>query len=486
MEQSTDGIEPGDATAENAAREIARLSAENERLREQVAAAAVRAAAAPVAVTRREHHRGRAFVAALLVAVGILLAPTAVIAAWTKTEVTDTERFVSTFAPLASEPAVQALLVDDIVTQIDQRLDVNALVGDLFTGLATLDLPPAAASALQLFKEPAVQGVESLIRSTTQQVITSQAFADVWAQTLRVSHTQLIAALQGDTSGAVVIGPNGELGVQIGPIIAAVKTQLVAQGLTIAQNIPTIDRTIQVAQSDALVQARTGYEVLNTLGIWLPIVAVAFLAAGVLAARRRARTLVFAGSFLALMMAVLAGGLTIGRIIFVNTVSPTYLPIGAAQAFYDAVTPYLFSTALSVGLVGFGVAVVAYLAGPFTGGRNLRSVTVHGATLARTAAERGGVTTGRFGIWLFGARHVVRVAVVVVAAAVIVFVRPLTPAVIGWTVIISVVVILLLELLMRPEADSTPTDSTPADGPAEEREAALAAAAAEASARDTD
>lgn len=479
MDQSADGTEASDPTAENAAREIARLSAENAKLREQVAATATIAAAAPVAATQREHHRGRAFVAALLVAVGVLLAPTAVIAAWTKAEVTDTERFVSTFAPLASDPAVQAVLVDDIVTQINQRIDIDTLVSDLFDGLATLNLPPNAAAALQLFEAPAAQGVESLIRSTTESVITSQAFADVWAQTLRVSHTQLLAALQGDTSGAVVIGPNGELGIQIGPIIDAVKTQLVAQGLTIAENIPSIDRTIQVAQSDALVQARTGYELLNTLGFVLPLVALAFLAAGVLTARRRARTLIFAGGFLALMMAVLAGGLGVARILFVNAVSPTYIPVDAAQAFFDAVTPYLFSTALSVGLVGFGVAVVAYLSGPFTGGRNLRRGTIHMAALARESAERGGVTTGRFGSWLYGARHVIRVAVVVVASAVIVFVRPLTPAVIGWTVIISVAVILLLELLMRPQEEK-------AEVTAAGEEAEAEPAPAQASVRDTD
>ena len=481
MEQSANRAEPVDATAENAAREIARLSAENERLREQVRAVTATAAATP----QREHHRGRAFVAALLVAVGVLLAPTAVIAAWTKTEVTDTDRFVSTFAPLASDPAVQTVLVNEIVTQINQQVDIDAVAGDLFDGLATLNLSPQAVAALQLLRAPAVQGVESLIRSTTQSVVTSQAFADVWAQTLRVSHTQLLAALQGDTSGAVVIGPNGELGIQIGPIIDAVKTQLVASGFTLAANIPTIDRTIVVAQSDALVQARAGYEVLNTLGFVLPIVALAFLAAGVLAARRRARTLIFAGGFLAVMMAVLAGGLYIGRIIFVNTVSPAYLPIGAAQSFYDAVTPFLYSTALSVGLVGFGVAAVAYLAGPFTGGRNLRRATVHGAALARTAAERGGVTTGKFGSWLFAARRGIRVTVVVVAAAIVVFVRPLTPAVIGWTAIISVVVIVLLELLMRPTpTEATATEVTTTDDTA--TESLLEPVPAEASAHDTD
>jgi len=467
MEQSADAAEPIDASSENAAREIARLSAENERLREQLVAA-------PPA-PRREHHRGRAFLAALLVAVGVLLAPTAVIAAWTKTEVTDTDRFVATFAPLASDPAVQAILVNEIVTQIDTRVDVNALAGDLFDSLATLNLSPRAVAALQLLKAPAVQGVESLIRTTTEKVVTSQGFADVWAQSLRVSHTQLLAALQGDTSGAVTIGPNGQLGIQIGPIIDTVKTQLVANGFTLAANIPSIQRTIVVAQSDALVRARTGYTVLNTLGFVLPIVALAFLAAGVLTARRRARTLIFAGSFLAAMMAILASGLYVGRIIFVNTVSPAYLPLDAAQSFYDTVTPYLYSTALSVGLVGFGVAVVAYLAGPFSGGRNLRRATVHGADLARTAAERGGVTTGRFGSWLFGVQRVIRVAVVVVAAAVIVFVRPLTPAVIGWTVLISVVVVLLLELLMRPEsAETTATEPE------------LAPAGTQASASDTD
>ena len=45
-------------------------------------------------------------------------APVSVIAYWTKGYVNDTDRFASSLAPLAEDPAVQAYLVDQIVTVV--------------------------------------------------------------------------------------------------------------------------------------------------------------------------------------------------------------------------------------------------------------------------------------------------------------------------------------------------------------------------------
>src|SRR5687768_9183300 len=112
--------------------EIARLSAENARLRARVGPAAEHRAA----------YRWRAFFAALLITVGALLAPVSVIAYWTKGYINDTDRFASSLAPLAEDPAVQAYLVDEIVTVVNDNVDIAGITKDLFDGLATLNLPP--------------------------------------------------------------------------------------------------------------------------------------------------------------------------------------------------------------------------------------------------------------------------------------------------------------------------------------------------------
>ncbi|TFD37986.1 hypothetical protein E3T37_11050 [Cryobacterium sp. TMT2-10] len=372
----------------------------------------------------------------LLVTVGVLLAPVAVVAHWTRNVVTDTNTFVATVAPLADDPAFQAYLVDEIVTVVDEKVDIQGVTKDLFDGLSSLNLPPRAQDALALLEAPAVRGVESLIRSGAERVVTSNAFAQVWEEALRLSHTQIVAALEGETSSALVISGTGEVGIQLGPIIAEVKKQLVAQGFGLAANIPEVDRTIPIAQADALVQARTAYQLLDVLGAVLPWVSLLLIAAGVLVARRKSRALIWAGVTLGLSMALLAAGISVGRILFVNAISPADLPADLAGTVYDALVPLVplvYATALSVGLAAVTVAVVAYLAGPFRGAIAVRRLTRDGARSLRGSAARSGVTTGRAGVWLYRARRYIRAAVGVAAAAVAIFWRPLTPAVIIWT-----------------------------------------------------
>jgi hypothetical protein len=440
-------IASGPGTIPDPADEIARLSAENARLRARVGPAAEHRAA----------NRWRAFFAALLIAIGALLAPVSVVAYWTKGYINDTDRFASSLAPLAEDPAVQAFLVDEIVTVVNDNVDIGGITKNLFDGLSTLDLPQQAKDALGLLEQPAVQGVQGLIESAATRIVTSDAFAQLWEQAVRTSQTQVIAALEGESSSALSISDTGELGIQLGPIIAEVKTELVNRGFGLAQTIPEVDRTIVVAQSDALVQARTGYQLLNVLGFVLPVVSLGLIALGVLVARRRSRTLIWAGLALTAAMALLSAGIAVGRILFVNAVSPTYLPTGMSQSLYDAVVPFMNTTALSVGLVGFTVAVVAYLAGPFHGSTLLRRATVRTSARLRVAAENNGVSTGRFGAFLYRYRRLAHVLIALAAAAVAIFWRPLPPAVIIWTAILALVAVLLVELLQRPPVEPVGT-----------------------------
>ena len=152
------------------------LESENELLRSKLAGAE---SGAPVATAGpKTRGRGWTVLAATLIILGLMLAPIAVVSGWMKNQLTDTEMFVSTFAPLAEDPAVQAFVADKVSTVIEEKIDIPSLMDDVFNGIRQLDLPPRAIAALGLLEGPATEGLQSLLDSTVQKVVSSDQFAD--------------------------------------------------------------------------------------------------------------------------------------------------------------------------------------------------------------------------------------------------------------------------------------------------------------------
>jgi hypothetical protein len=264
--------------------------------------------------------------------------------------------------------------------------------------------------------------------------------------------------MQNNPKAAIAIGSDGSIGIQLGPIIDQVKAALVSKGITFASQIPTVDKTITVAQSDAIPTVQLAYNVALVAGAWLPWVAILFLAAGVLVARRRAVALVWAAVALALSMIILAVGFGIGRIVFIASASPSLMPSGVARTLYTTVVAAMQDTTVAVLVLAIVVAIVAWFAGPFEVPRRLRGFYAAGATRLRTVAEEHGITTGRVGEWLYAQRVLLRVLVAVIASAIVLFVRPITVSLTIWTLVIAVLVIAILELVQRPVA-TVPKDA---------------------------
>lgn len=310
--------------------------------------------------------RWRTPVAAVLIVVGVVLAPIAVVATYASTQVTNTEVFVSTFAPLAQDADVQDLVIDETLAAIGEAVDVDALTRQLFDGLSELDLPPKAAEALGLLRGPAVAGIESLIRSIVTDVVTSSAFATVWEQSLRVTHEQMNATMQSDPGALLALSEGGTVGIQLGPIIANVKQQLVREGVTFASAIPEVERTIDLATSSDLVRAQGLYGLVVALGAWMPLLSLVLIVAGVVVARRPTKTLIVAAVALAAVMAVLCLCILIGRAVVLDALAP-FLPPGAAGAIFDALVQFISGSAFAILIVALVVAIAGYLLGPFRG-----------------------------------------------------------------------------------------------------------------------
>jgi hypothetical protein len=149
--------------------------------------------------------RWRTILAVLLIVLGCVLAPLAGLAVWARNQVTNTDRYVRTVAPLAADPAIQAAIADQITTQIFTYLDVQRLTDQTVDALAERGLRPQVADQLRGFAGPLASGIQGFVRTEVGKIVQSQAFADAWVQANRVAHQALVKALTGEGGEAVTV-----------------------------------------------------------------------------------------------------------------------------------------------------------------------------------------------------------------------------------------------------------------------------------------
>ena len=434
---------------------LATLEAENSTLRAQLD---VHPSAAQDAGASSHRSRGRGWtvLAAVLIVLGCLMAPLAVVSGWAKTTLTDTDNFVATYAPLARDPEVQQFVIDQATAAINQNIGIEQLTSDVLDGIKALGTRPAASAALDALKGPATQGIQTVIRNGVTEFVTSETFAQSWERALRLSHTQLLATLRNDPQALIVAQSDGTVGIQLGPIVEDVKAALLARDLSIASRIPPVNRTIPIAQSDQIPAIQTAYLAVVAIGSWLPWVALIFLTAGVLVARRRSVALVWAAAGLGLSMLLLVLGFTIGRNLLLTAVPPATVPTGVSTLFYDTATAAMKDTAVIGVVLAVAIAVVAWFAGPFKAPRRLRGFYTDGLASLRRNADQHGVTTGRVGNWVYAQRRVLHVIIALAASAAIILLRPLSvPDIVG-TLVVAVIALIIVSVVERPEPATAP------------------------------
>jgi hypothetical protein len=421
--------------------------AELERLRQETAKLRGQEPGAP----RRRRFSWRMPVSIVLIVLGCIIAPVAVLGVWAGTEVSDTGRWVATVEPLIHDPAIQNVLTDKITTEITNRLDVTGTIDQASAQLNDRGLT-RISSLLNSFGPQIASSVTGFIHSTVHRVISGPRVAKLWVQVNTVAHQAVVQVLSGQGNGAVSTS-NGQITLNLGPFIAVVKQDLVDHGFSLASNIPPISPTVALFQAEDLGKAQAGYRLIKTLKIVLPILAIALLAAGVWVARGRRRALIGAALGLAGSMLVLAIGLLIARSIYLNSVPPSVLPGDAAAAAFDAMVYFIrigLRVVLAVGLV---VAIGAFITGPSRAAIQTRSALKSWLGWIRNFGERRGVSTGPVGEWTYAHRRGLRIGAVALFALIFVFWGHPTGLVVIVLVIILLLVLGLIELIGRPPAE---------------------------------
>jgi hypothetical protein len=408
--------------------------------------------------------RWRTIVASLLIVVACLLAPLSVAAIWTRNQVTNTDRYVATITPLASDPAVQQAITDQITAQVFTYIDIQALTTQVVDALSARvegrGLPPQTAAALQGLAGPVANGVQGFVRTQVERIVQSQAFENAWIQANRVAHDALVKALTGEGGGAVTV-EGDTVSLNLAPFIQTVKQQLVAQGFTLAERIPQVDKSFVLFQSEDITRARSAFNLLNTLGVWLPVIAIVLLVLGVYVAKDHRRALVGAGIGIAVSMVVLALGLAVFRSIYLDAVPASVLPHDAAAVLYDTIVRFLRLGLRTILVLALVIAAGAFLTGQSATAVRTRQGITRSIGWLQGTAEHAGLRTGPVGTWVEANKRALRIGAVALAALMLVFWdRPTGKVVLGLTLAL-LFVLAVIEFLGRPahraEAASTPS-----------------------------
>ncbi|MEV0174318.1 hypothetical protein AB0I00_24750 [Streptomyces sp. NPDC050803] len=265
--------------------------------------------------------RLRNAVSAALIALACLLLPFGALAAWASYGLADTGRYVTTMAPLAADPAVRDAVADTVGDGIVHEVNVD---------------PPM---------RPFVQDA---VRSFTR----TDAFRTAWDAGNRAVHDAVLRAVRNDDTGAVTV--------DLAPVAAEVRTQLVHDNVPLAHRIPVEHTEVAVLPPGDLAQLRKGFQLLEVAGFWLPVTAAVLAVAGIAlaACRRRAVTATALGT--ALGGALLGLAVAIGRRLTLTDL-PEQVHRPAAGAVYDALTATLRTVSWLLVAVGLTVALGTWL-----------------------------------------------------------------------------------------------------------------------------
>ena len=441
--------------------ELERLRAEVARLRDTVGGEPLSSSSAATS-----RHRWRWFAVGVLCVLVAILAITSVTSRFVRGEILDTDRYISTVAPLASDPAVQAEISNTITDEIFTRIDVEGLTAAALTTLT--DAVPATQNAPRV--DRAVEGLapvlagqaRGFVQQTVSSFVASDEFESLWLQANRAAHTALVAVVTGDVGpSSVTVDDSGTVSISLGTVIENVKARLLDRGFTFAEKIPAVDKQFVLFRSPELVRAQRAVSALDTAADVLPwlTIALAFAAVAVAPRGRRMRAFSLAGLSLVLAMLVLAIALLIGRGLYLDAMPPDILAPDAATAIIDTVLDPLRLALRAVAVLGLVVAVGAYLLGGSSSAAAVRRGFAQGLDSVQRMRRTRPPNT--FEESLFRARIALRSAIIGIAALLLVFWSYPTGLVVLLIAVFGLLALLILELVIRPAKSWVEDDETP-------------------------
>jgi LPXTG-motif cell wall-anchored protein len=382
----------------------------------------------------------RSSAAVILIVVGVLCFTIAPLAIWGRNLLLNTDRYVATLKPVASDPGVQDVIVRAVDKQVTANIDMKAYISEV--------LPPRAAQALG---PPLQSAVSGLVNTVTTRFVQSNAFQTLWVEINRAAHQSITHILTGTIPTNAALKTNGDkLELDLSAVVDKVKAQLVAAGLTVASKVPAVGATIQIAELKGLDKARKATRTLNTIANWLPWIGLVLVGGGIATARKRRRALISTALGVGVGMIVIGIGLLIARHIYLDAVPTDQIPRSTAQFLFDTIVRFLRIGIRVVLLVALLVAIGAWVSGP-----SRAAVATRRWVSSIPQALGRKLRTGPVGPFVARYAMPLRIGVVALGFIILVLLDSVSvPAII--TLAVIVLVLLLLIELLRASARQAP------------------------------
>jgi ElaB/YqjD/DUF883 family membrane-anchored ribosome-binding protein len=296
-----------------------------------------------------------------LAVIAVVLFTFSVTAVWLNRTVTNTDAWVSTMSPLASQPAIQNYVASEASNAIIGRLDIESLVKQA--------LPPEA----QPLAGPVTVAVEGFIRQTAQRFTQSKQFQTLWTQINKEGHTIIVAVINGEPEA--IKTSNGQVTLNIGTVVVNIKERLSAAGLTFVNNIPTSslgNKEIVLFQSSELDQISTALRIMSRAALILPLLTLLLAVGSISLATDRRKISLWLGVGTIIIMVLSLVVIYLAQYPFIQRLQSFDVPDQVASAIYSTVLRNLIGLQIWYIIIGFGVALAAVFLGPSSWAVSLR------------------------------------------------------------------------------------------------------------------
>jgi cytochrome b561 len=391
--------------------------------------------------------RWQKVVSVVLLVLGFILVPISGIAIWSHNQLTNTDRYVSTVAPLADNQDIQQAVARRVVNALFSQVNVEKRIENA--------LPKRA----EFLGQPVAAAVESYATQVTERLLASDQFETLWDNVNRRAHGQLVALLTDDSAkakGAVSI-KDGKVSLDLQPVIQRVQGKLVAAGLTFLESVkvPPVARTIDIINTEGLAEARSYLAILDTLAWVLPLLAILAFAGSALVVRTRRRATIRAGLVLVASCAFTLVLLAIGRSLYLDAASNPSVSKPAAEAVFDILVRNLRYGIITLAVVGIIIALVAYFAGPSAPAKKARSFASAGVAGARRKAGDAGYPPNAFEVFVAAHKHGLELAVGAIALLVLVLWSQPGIGTVLLIAVVALIVVGFIEFLARGATSET-------------------------------